>query len=376
MKILTIGLNPFLNLKNAKINRSLLKHFSQTDNIESIVLNFDNIQFLSKENGYFWENTKLHPYSGEKGGLQKFIINICKKVQPDIIITIGDYSDHFAIWQIKERYPNLFKWICILVNGLDKINLKFAECLKLSDLIITTTQNVQENLKKYINNNILHIPYGTCNFYSYNTNRELKVLLLSKNYQTSNLQSIFNAIKYTKLKAYLHTNINDSGDNDLSNILTNYNIELPYKYVSNHEGYSDEELNQKINECKIVIDCSFYSSTGLSLLDGMAGGCLPIGINYGAVGEIINNLPEEYRFFVNFNKFYGNWGEKYAVIDESHLSVILEILKKKDKGWWEKGEYYINNVLKKYKEIDFFNKFKEEAEKVIYCEDSIIVDVY
>lgn len=386
MTILTIGQNPYLSLKHSKINRALLEYFSTKNTIESIILDYDNVQFLAKEDGYSYNNIKLHPYFGERGDFPKFFINVCKQVQPNVIITIGDYAEHFSIWQIKQKYNNLFKWICYLTNGFDKIHYKFAECLKHADLIITSTQIVKDNLSKVINNRIEYIPFGTSGFYSTNIEKQFGAIYLTKNYQTSNINAFINAINKAKIRGYLHTNVNNKGDSNFDDIMLPFHegiienyVELPKQFIANHEYITDEELNIKINEFPVVVDCSFYSETGLSLLDCMSTGCIPIGVDYGAIGEIINKLPEEYRFFIDYNVFYGSWGEKYAVINENDLVkklLILEEKFKKDKGWWQKGENIIKNMTKEYSKEYFLENINNEVEEVICYEDRIIVDVY
>lgn len=335
MKILTIGASPYLLVRNGKINSDIIKRLvSEGHEVSSAVWHHDEGYFMPSDEGiHSYEiNGKtvcqLYPFTPKTDEATPFIYELMKVVQPEVVITIGDHKDTNFVYAIKAMYPTLFKWIAIYTidcNGIPTMN---KDAFEYADYIITTNEFSLKEISSFANvqgKSLFYGPNHQIFNYDSESSREL-ILCSARNAQASNLSAFIMATANGGLKPYIHTNMYDPGDYNIDGLKQKYganNLEYTNDYCSVKDGIPDEKMKEIYNKSLIIVDCSIKSATGLSLLEGMACGCIPVGPDYGRVGEIISEMPEGLRFNIPYNVFVGQNEEEFAIISSLELSKIL-----------------------------------------------------
>jgi glycosyltransferase involved in cell wall biosynthesis len=393
MKILTISESPYLLTRNGRINRDVIYSLSQQHYVESLVYSHDPTYFLPSETGAHYLTrgedriSRLHPFFGEKGAMPKFSLDIMKLVQPNVVVTIGSYAETTDIWAVKAMYPHLFKWVAVLTEGGTVINEHYKEAVGYADFIVTTSQSARQAVKSLVPVPCEYLPYGpdTEVFKPLDDAipEEFGFITSGKNKQTSNLGCLIRAIAKTPgSEAYIHTNVDDIGDYDFRLLLRRYGCEdrigIPtQKFISVREGVADSFLNELYNRYHAVVDCSMQSATALTMLEAMATGCVPIGVDFGAVGEVVRRMPSEYQFLVPHNIFVGPREEEYAIASENDLAAVLEKVQKgyqASREWFAEGRKHALRVASFFSKDVFVKRLNTIVEGAIACEHAIVVD--
>lgn len=402
MNILTIGASPYLLVRNGRINSGILRRLKQQGhNVVSAVWHHDEGYFLADETGihrYEYENKaicNLIPFVNQGDEASPVIYEIMKKTAPDIVITIGDYKETDFVYSIKAMLPNLFKWIAIIPIDCLWINSNHKERLEYADCIVTTSSFGYSDITSLCNVSVKYIPYGPPdNFLQFfgdkYPNHTMKIINSSKNAQSSNLGAFVKAVGQVKsllglseekIEAYLHTNLYDIGDYDLKLLIKRYgaDIKLPECYISVKDGPSDIEMAEIYRSHDFIVDCSVKSATALSVLESMLSGCIPVGMNVGRVGEIISELPEEFRLFVPYETYVGKLEEEYAVISIDGLAETLirakeTIFDDADKFVAASGASF--DIAWKYSEKEFLDKIEQVVLETKISPATIAVDTF
>lgn len=386
MRILIIGESPHLITRNGKIIKHLITHFSECGHyVDGLVYNHDVSYFLPTEtNKHLYNNVSLYPFLGEKGELPAFAFETMKTSQPNVVVTVGEYFDTDWVWAIKSLYPNLFKWVAVIPSGVKEINENSLIPLSYADYIFSTTKCFKDALSM-VKAESEYLPYGpdTNIFQPKERQSDLRFLSMGKNSQLSNVPAFMKAIQITGFKATLHTNIDDSGDYDIRGLVKRYGLsgllKTPAKYSSVREGLSDSLVNELYNSHDVVIDCSLQSQTALTTLEAMSTGCIPIGMNFGAMGEVLERLPEEFRFSVPFETFLGPREEELGVISIKELAHCMENIHRSyvsDKGWIEEARWAMRETARIFSKEKFVTRVNEIVEKVVTCDNYVAVDSF
>jgi len=391
MRILTIGPSPYLLASDGRIHRDIIISLTEAGHfIDALVVNHSVMYFLPSETGlhYFDLDGKricqLFPFLGQKGEEPPFAFEAMKNSRPDVVITVGSYSDTDFIWSIKSIYPHLFKWVAVIPTGTDIINERHRLSLTYADAIITTTK-LAEKAFNDAGLKATYIPYGPPSCVrepSDGLTTHFKVLSLAKNSQMSNVPAFLQALQLSGLNGTLHTNIDDSGDYDIRLLIDRYKlkekISIPKKYVSIREGISSESMESMYREHDTVVDCSLQSATGLTMLEAMAYGCIPVGVAFGAVGEILELMPDDFCFKTNYETFVGPHEETLAVIDTKELAASLRYIERQraDIYWYKSAKETAVRVSKIFYKDYFTLKLKDVVELTVASENRLAVDSY
>jgi len=338
MRILTIGASPYLLTNLGKLHSDVIKYFKKAGHfVGSAVWHLDTTWFMGDEqNQFFYENndnkSELFPFVNMVEQSATMIYEIMKKFQPDIVISMGDYEEHTCISPVRTLYPQLFKWIGIFALDALPVNQNEKEIIEGVDYAIATTKFGQKELARFIGEDSKYLPYGPNKkiFKDLQISKNeniLKIINCSKNSQSANLGCFLQACSMYKnedISTYLHTNIYDVGDYDIHLLLDRWGIEedilLPERYVGLNDGYEEAEMNDIYNDCDVVVDVSVKSSIGISILEGMTSGCIPVCTDVGAIGEVVHQLPEDCKFFVPSYEFLGKKEESYFIASHRGLS--------------------------------------------------------
>jgi len=391
MKILTIGQSPTLLNQYGRIHKTIIEELSQAelpqDSVESLVWNHDIEYFLPTEtNQHFYHTVtgpvKIHPFLDIKGQLPVFTFETMKKTQPQVVITIGEYYETEFVSAIKSLYGHLFKWIAIVPLGEKHISEDYGLNLSYADVICVTTKQGTQAIKN-ITGKGEYIPFGIDSCTNLSKPDGFKLLCMGKNTQSSNLSVLIDTAASVEIETTLHTNVHDlGGDYNLPFLIKktgkSHLFSLPKRFVSLRDGYTQEEINQQYKSHHLIVDCSLQSVTGLTILEGMANGCIPVGMECGAIGEIMAEIPDQFRFMVEHIDFTIQRSEKACIINPKDLNRVLKNIKSMacDKQWLNNASNEVIGVAEKFSKEFFIKRIKETVEKIVTSNHSIAVDSF
>ncbi len=380
MRVLTVGESPYLLTKLGKMNSSLLIKLKEDGHeISSAVWNLDISWFISDEEGNYQYDVgseticSLFPFINNTEQSSTQLYEIMKRFRPDVVISIGGYKDSICVAPIKSLHPNLFSWIGIFAIDALPINENKTDIFNNVDFAICTTRRGKDEICKIIGeNSCCYLPFGPDKeifFEDRKTTKDtLNVICCSKNSQSSNipcfLQAVAEASKIEpKISGYLHTNLYDVGDYDLHLLIDRFkaenNIKLPNRFVGLNDGFSNEEMRDLYNQADIVVDVSVKSSTGLSVLEGMATGCIPVCTNTLSIGEILNLIKDNKINIIPSYNFIGEDEENFVVGSVEGLrDILLELyrVKNKDLSFFERKKKESIEIVKGFSKSFFVEK--------------------
>ena len=145
MKVLTLGLSPFYFTRNAKIHDSIIRNIPEASggalNLSSVFLEHD-IEYFPQESiqsRYNGVDSKFYSTSYEGDQLVTSVFDIIEIESPEVVLSIGSFSDFEYIRAIKRILPNSFSWVIILTSNIDDRFSEFSETLKEADHVICLT---------------------------------------------------------------------------------------------------------------------------------------------------------------------------------------------------------------------------------------------
>ncbi len=353
--------------------------------VDSLVLHHDVEWFLPNEvNKHTYQQFELHPFLGQRGEIAPFAFEIMKMTHPNVVITVGNCDETSFLWSIKSVYPNLFKWIAVVPTGTDFVSEKYRLAMSYADKVIVTTQTALASFKN-VKTVSEYVPYGPCHktFYSIQQPTDFAVLNMGKNSQTSNVPAFLKAIAQSGVKGTLHTNIDDEGEYNVRGLIKRYNVGhllvLPSKYLSMREGLGDIQVNELYNRHNVIVECSLQSTTALTALEAMSAGCLPVGMEFGAMGEILRSIPQEFRFSVPFETLVGPDEEGLAIISVKELSETIRNIHRNslsDATWAKEARRVSADIARIFSKDLFVTRVSESLETVVNCDHSITIDSF
>ena len=313
MKIITLGLSPYLCLSDGHIHSMVLKHlFKNGHSVAAIGIGHDTGFFLPKENEkgepvyyYEFDNFKipLVPFNNVKDPAIG-VYEILKVFEPDMVITIGDFNSFIYMKAVKMFTEKPIQWFSVLSNHSYPINELNIEVLDDIDGILCTNSNsfdMFSNLYKRENIDVSHV--GSCDVHTEPVrNSYFRIVTTGTNTCLDNFPMIMETASEVRseipeLQLYVHTNIYDPGDFDLSLLKARFDpqdefISFPDKYVSINEAYSEDKFHRELSKCDMFISASGHASTGMAAFDAIACGCVPLLSDVGAHRDIAERLAE------------------------------------------------------------------------------------
>ncbi|KKL69903.1 hypothetical protein LCGC14_2110240, partial [marine sediment metagenome] len=269
MKILVVGLSPCLVTSRSRLTSLILRHLYLCKyQIGGLVWGHDPNSFPPDENGLHQFEFELNysdgsiqkhkiPLSTFPRGDNKEVIAIyesIKSLQPDVIITAGDYNDFFYMRAVKDMLPNGPKWLCILSNYSSPIPEYNEELIEAADAVLCTSEYALNTVKDLYKKELIDFQYHFSNpdIYSLQEREEtdeFRIVASGKPQQADNLPTVIEAVckahkQAPNIRLYLHTSVYDKGDYDLEHIKARFDpnnefIHFPDKYVSIFEGIPD-----------------------------------------------------------------------------------------------------------------------------------------
>ncbi|MBD3228230.1 MAG: hypothetical protein GF329_08570, partial [Candidatus Lokiarchaeota archaeon] len=333
--------------------------------VESAVWDLDLSWFISDDDGkikFNGENKKtvLHPIVKPflKNAVKQ-LYDVIKAYEPDMIVSVSDCVYINPICAIKMLDPSIFAWLGILAIDALPINEKIINHFENIDYILTTTNAAYKAITEEVNVDCEYLPYGPNHkrFFTYKHDRtegDFRIMNCSTNSQSSNIVSFMLALRDLpeNINGYLHTNMSSPGDYDLELLIERYSLggklSFPVNFVSINDGIDFSSLNEQYNKSNVILDLSVRSSTALTVLEGMAAGCIPLVTPVGALREVVDMMPETIREILVLNsvKYIGDYEKEYFVV--SVKDVVYKIM--------------LLNELRKNK--DFYNQLMIDAQTV------------
>lgn len=356
-----------------------------------MVWHHDITTFLPNEvNKHFFYgddfSCEIHPFLGEKGNLPAFAFEVMKIAQPNVVISIGSAQDVEFLWVFKSIYPHLFKWLALVPSGSDYLAEKFRIPMGYADHIVVTTSSALDAFSS-VKTEVSQLSYGPCRDVFYPVDgllpRQVAALNMGKNMQISNVPAFIRSIADSKISGTIHSNIDDDGEYDIKGAIKRFGVKerirLPDKYVSIREGITDSLVNELYNRHHLIVDCSMESATALTLLEAMSTGCVPVGMDFGAVGEVIRKIPSEFRFEIPYETIEGSDEEDLAVISKKELSSVLNNISRRhlvDPNWFMEARKVSIETARIFSKDLFDTGITEVLETIVTNDHKISIDTF
>ena len=400
MKIMTLGLSPYLHLSDGRIHAMVIEHLFRSEYpVAAIGIGHDTTFFLPKPNEkgepvHYYEFDKyqipLVPFNSVKDPAIG-IYEIFKVFNPDMVITIGDLNSFLHMKAVKMFNEKPIQWLAILSNHSYPINEHNIELLDDIDGLLCTNScslSMFNDLYKKENIDMAHIGSGNVKVEPVR-NSDFRIVVTSKNTQSNNIPMIMEAVaglrsEIPDLHLYLHTNVYDRGYFDLSLLKARFDpqdefITFPDKYVSINEGYPEEDFYKELARSDMFISVADNAPTGMAAFDAIACGCAPLLSNVGSHKDIAEGLAEispKFKrddFLVPCIEVMIR-GEVYANICEPELlrERILNLHKKIKKGG---HRIFFQQFVDSYDRKDFLSRFSKMVEAIECSNPTLCVEL-
>ncbi len=318
MKVITIGLSPFLTTSRSKIHSLVLRYLYLTGHsVAGIVWGHNSQYFVPEDNDdgsqsfyYDFEYTKkkfkipIVPFDrGQKESIE--VYETLNRFEPDVVITIGDLSDFSYMHAVKSFLPKPIKWMAVLLGYNFPLREDLQTLLNDIDGILCTSDFCYQQIQKIYNSDAIDIHYVGCNPKIYNLTEQdrvgFRVMAAPKSAQVDCAPTIMKAVcEITKdipdLKLYLHANIHDPGDHDLEDLKKLVDTEeivlFPDKYVSLLDGISEIDMAAEFGKSDVFVSIPMISGSSMSVFQAMACGCYPLLSDCGSNKDIAKLLSD------------------------------------------------------------------------------------
>jgi len=335
--------------------------YAQGHEVSSAAWGHDSNYFIPDDDGHFYykfdnagveHKIPLNPFMRD-GKESVSIYEFINVLNPEVVITVGDYNDFLYMKAIK-HFGKEFKWLFILTNYISPINEDSTELLQSTDGVLCLSKFGYQTVQEFCPTNLISYEYIGANrgdFYLRDIDHDkFRIMVTGKAHQIDNLPVVMEAVSIIReqldIELYVHASLYDPGDYNLEQISLRFDpkkefIKFPEKYVSLYEGIESSEFAIEMSKSDIFISVPLASATSISVFDALACGCYPIMSDCGS-NRNLANLLEEYKdeycsqdFLVPTNKLMTSGGSYLAVCGPGDLAdKILNVYEKckKNKG--------------------------------------------
>ena len=403
MKILVLGLSPYLLTSRSKVAALILRYlYIKEFDIAGAVWGHDTEYFVPDEDGRIYyefpipgHGTHRIPlflfHRGDKEAIE--VHEIVSSTNPDMVITVGDYGDFLYMNAVKSFYPKPLKWLFVLLNYSFPINKDYYDLINNADGILCTSKFSYDSISSFYKKDIIDISYLGSAYKSVPQEKcdKFRIMASGKNHQADNLPAVIEAVSQVVnkknnigIELYLHTTVHDSGDYNLEDIAQYFDpkgefIKFPDKYVSLYEGSTDAELSLEMNKSHVFVSVPLVSATSMSVFDAISCGCYPLmsdcGSNRDVANEICTQYPEHSSsdFLIPAVKLMSPGGSYLHICDIDALAeriLSLSIIFEKNKG---KDIFSTEYIFRNNRE-GFINKISEVIDRVDKSEQSVNIE--
>ena len=317
----------------------------------------DKNYFIPDDDGKFhyeFDGHKIPITPFEKKKEQNVIYEITKSLQPDMVVTIGDYNDFWYMKAVK-YYGEDFKWLFLLMNYSAPINESSMEQLDGVDGVLCSSEFGYASIQDFCPTKIRGYEYLGANRGNFYVREEAKggrfrVMASGKPSQIDNLPTVMEAVALAResvdMELYLHASLYDPGDYSLEQISDRFDpkkefIIFPEKCVSIRDEMDADELATEMNRSDVFVSVPLVSASSMSVFDALACGCYPLMSDCGSnrnVADLLEEYSGEYQaedFLVSSSKLMTTGGVYLYVCSPEDLAAKILNLHKNweiDKG--------------------------------------------
>ena len=322
MKIVTIGISPYVLSSDGKLHSKVLKRLLLDGHaVASLVWSHDTTFFFPEEhNGkkkFYYEftvngqNAKIPVLPFRKGDKESVTIyETLNQFQPDLVVTVGDVTDFIFMHAVKMFYTPRLQWFMICAGRALPIHEDYEDVVRDMDGVLCTNHLCQEEIQKIFSLpscDMSHVGVDTSVFRLTAPidadNDKFRIMTYAKNMQVDNAPMLMEVVsrlrkKIPNIELYVHTNTLDRGDYDLDRVKQRLDpedefIRFPRKCVSYVEGMSEGDLVSELNAADVFVSAHMTAATSCGAWEALACGCYPLLSDCGSNRDIETELLKE-----------------------------------------------------------------------------------
>ncbi len=322
MKIVTIGISPYILSSNGKLHSKVLKRLLlDGHSVASLVWSHDTSFFFPEEHDgkkkFYYEftvdgqNAKIPVFPFRRGDQESIVIyEALNQFQPDLIVTIGDVTDFIFMHAVKMFYTPKLQWFMIYTGRSLPIHEDYEDVVRDMDGVLCTNHLCQQEIQKIFSLpscDMSHVGVDTSVFRTIdpidNTHDKFRIMTYAKNMQVDNAPMLMEVVsrlrqKIPNIELYVHTNILDKGDYDLDRVKQRLDpgdefIRFPRKCVSYVEGIPERDLVAELNAADVFVSAHMTAATSCGAWEALACGCYPLLSDCGSNRDIEEELIRE-----------------------------------------------------------------------------------
>jgi glycosyltransferase involved in cell wall biosynthesis len=339
MRVMTISDNPNMFSGLARVHRNVIDMFKDCElkilawhlytNEQVVKMKAANkIEPVFYRTGdQEFEITGIPKKSGNNSMFAVF--DQIEKFKPDVVLSIGDYSDFWYMKAIKEKLDYKFKWIPYLTIEHDEFDV-LVSTLKVADAIMVPSLFGKNVLEKELGKEVIFVPYGIDKAFKrvsqaerdelknkYRVEKRHRFIAVGQNTWRKQIPVLIQTMDILKgygyeddVELYIHTNIHatdplEAALFNLKEVANKLKVDVRFPDDSmNHSLFdapSDEIMADLYSVSDYFISSSICEGFGLPIVEAMACG-LPAVCNGSST--IYEHLGAEYGQHGNFTRGY------------------------------------------------------------------------
>jgi len=408
MKVVTLGLSPFLMASRAKQHSLIMRYLYLTGHsVASVVWGHNTGYFVPKEidgeqsfvYDFTYEDDKheipIFPFTrGQQESVE--VYEILNSLKPELVILVGDPKDFPYLYALSSFYPENIKWLGVLMLYNCPLNQDDKQTIDVLDGVLCTSSFCHDVVKKIYKRTTIDTCFVGTNpkiYYPEDTSEDtdrFRIMSCAKVVQSDCAPTIMSAVSLLQndipgIELYMHSNINDPGDHDLVALRETYDpdekfIKFPDKYVSILDGVSESDMGNLYRKSDIFVSIPMITATSISVFQAMASGCFPVLSDCGSNRDIDELLSKFLGSDFSKEDFLVPCIEVMAAGDtylhvcgkENLRKKILEAYRKikKYKGLKKK----LSEFTLKYSQGSFLKKVADMADLVLKSNSTICLE--
>ena len=348
LKILIITDSPNLYTGLGRVSRHLVRGLSDGNEVFVGAWGWDQEAYpINDEFKWIYEDESegnsyvAFPLSKNPKKLIVQTYEVMKLVEPDVIITVGDYWNFAGFELLKEKFSYSFRWIAYLTIESHPINEGFVDFFNSIDKVVTPSMYGKRVVESSTEcKSCAYVPYGVndVDFYKLEDetiqrerdirglNGKFRFINVGKNTSRKNLPAFMQALKRCNdfnpdIVGYLHTNVVKIADQmiDVNLLIDRFELngilEVPKNKISIDIGFSDIELNIEYNCSDAIVMTSVAEGFGLPIIEGQKCGLIPVVTDSSAMSELVENRGE----LVKSSEYYSQMEQAVDIVDNDDL---------------------------------------------------------
>ena len=400
MKTIVIGLSPYLLTSRSKVSSLIMRYlYIKSIPVHGVVWGHDATFFPPEENGSLYYEFPVKDNGTHKIPLRTFrrgekeaieVYEIVNSLEPELIVTVGDYADFLYMKAVKTFYRKPCKWLFVLLNYSAPIDPNNYELLNDVDGVLCTSDFARESIDFYKKEIISTKFLGSS--YTYNPQEasdRFRIMVSGKSHQADNIPMVMECVASARkenpnIELYVHSTLYDKGDYDLEQLKHRFDpndefISFPDKYVSIYEGIPDVEFVNELSKADLFISVPLVSATSMTVFDAIACNCKFLVSDCGSNRDIVNLLAEKSpqsqfdECLILCVRMMSANGSYLNICDDRELTKKIITISKN----WEKNrgkDTSLSELIKDCNREGFLNKLSEMIEQIGKYQQTICLE--